>query len=117
MSDDEAMSVRGLGFQGGHSMVRVTGSSFATINGPNGNAHSENAYIGEGKHFAAGANGSLAGVIHVSSGHGGKKGGHDDWKMTRSPGGKWGKMGGGKGRINVRATVFFAGGFSFAVAH
>jgi hypothetical protein len=28
-----------------------------------------------------------------------------------------GGTGHGKGRINVRATVFFAGGFSFAVAH
>jgi hypothetical protein len=124
MSDDEGMAVRGLGFKGGHSSVRVFGNSTATINTKNGTAHSENGYVAEGRHFAAGANGSVAGVIHISKG--GKKGGHPGGNM----GGYGGNMGGwkgdkmrggmnghGKGGTKVRATIVFAGGFSFGVAH
>src|SRR6185295_11090495 len=44
MSDDDAATVRGKGFMGGGSHVQVVGQSFATINGPNGGAHSENGY-------------------------------------------------------------------------
>ena len=91
MSDDEAMAVRGQGFMGGvQSYVRVTGSSFATFNGPNGDgSHSENSYFAEGKHDAKGSNFSFAGVADIWIG-GSKKGGGDyggmkpGWKM---PGG------------------------------
>ena len=75
LSDEEATSVRGFGWKGGNgghggSHVAVSGNSFADIDTPFGNAHSENAYAAEGKHFATGANGSHAGVeIKFSGGH------------------------------------------------
>jgi hypothetical protein len=122
MSDADGMSVRGHGFQGGRSSsVRVFGNSFATINGRNGGAHSENGYVVEGKHFAAGANGSVAGVIHTSSG--GRKGGsYNRPKSSSKFGGRSGGMGGGYGGgvgggTRVRSTTFFAGGFSVGFAH
>jgi hypothetical protein len=116
MSDAAAMEVRGRGYQGGGgSSVRVFGNSFATINTKNGSAHSENGYAAQGKHFAAGANGSVAGVIHISSGR--KSGGGGYGKpQPKTYGGRPGGMGGGGG-VNVRSTIVFAGGFSVGVAH
>src|SRR3989304_4207831 len=64
MSDEDALAVRGQGYKGG-SYVRVTGNSWATIGGPDGGSHSENAYFAEGKHDAKGSNSSYAGVVHV----------------------------------------------------
>jgi len=69
MSDADASSVRGQGFQGGGSSVRVFGNSFATVNKGNGTAHSQNGYSVQGRHFAAGANGSVAGVIKIKGRH------------------------------------------------
>jgi hypothetical protein len=118
MSDDEALAVRGEGFRGGSS-VKVFGNSFATINGKNGGAHSENGYFAEGKHAAKGSNFSFAGVVHIWSDHKGKgrdwghknpRGGHG-WM----PGGDWGGKPGGD--VKIHATVFFAGGSSSAWAH
>jgi hypothetical protein len=79
MSDADAMDVRGMGYRPSrtrsksskwgnsskksHSSVQVVGNSFATINGKKGGAHSENSYAVQGTHFAAGGNGSAAGVI------------------------------------------------------
>jgi hypothetical protein len=99
MSDDEAMGVRGMGFMGGgnkgvQSYVRVTGSSFATYNGPNSDgSHSENSYFAEGKHDAKGTNLSYAGVadIWISSGKGGKDMGPKD-KGPKDMGGNYGRM-------------------------
>jgi hypothetical protein len=114
LSDTDALAVRGHGYQTkrSSSSVRVYGNSFATIHTKNGTAHSENGYAVQGTHFAAGANGSVAGVIHVSSG---RKGGGGYGKPTtygRKPGGA-----GGGGGVNIRSTVVFAGGFSVGVAH
>jgi hypothetical protein len=117
MSDADAMSVRGHGFNGGHgSSVRVYGNSFATIRTKNGTAHSENGYAVSGKNFAAGANGSIAGVIHISSGGGGYGGGMGGWKPGK-PGGHPGGGGGGGGGVKIHSTIVFAGGFSVGVAH
>jgi len=127
MSDEEALSVRGEGFHGGSS-VKVFGNSFASIDGPNGGAHSENGYFAEGKHAAKGSNFSFAGVVHISSGNKGKgddwshrsKGG--DWGHKNNRGGDWGGMNGGggypggHGSIKIHATIFFAGGHSSAWA-
>ena len=139
MSDEDASSIRGQGFKGGHgSSVAVFGNSFATINTPFGSAHSENGYTAEGKHFAVGKNFSEAGVkIETNGGHHGRKPGHGGnhnnkwrgkpwpgksgmaWKGKPSP--KWGGkpgMGGnhGGGRPRVTSVKVFAGGFSFAAA-
>ena len=94
------------------------------INTPFGSAHSENGYAAEGKHFAAGANFSEAGVeIKFNGGHkGGKKPdgkwggkGGNMWPGKGGNGGMGGHPGGGKPTsISVRV---FAGGFSFAKAH
>ena len=115
MSDDEAMSIRGMGFKGGNrSSVSVFGNSFATIDTPIGGAHSENGYTAEGKHFAKGSNKSFAGAavnITLPGGKGGKPG--------YGKGGKHGgKMGGGKpgGRSISASLKFFAGGHSSAKA-
>ncbi len=124
MSDDEALAVRGQGYKGGSS-VKVFGNSFATIDGPNGGAHSENGYFAEGKHAAKGSNSSYAGVadIWIGGGHKGKGG-----KNPRNgqPGGGYGGMpggghgggghGGGYGNVKIHATIFFAGGSSSAWA-
>ena len=93
MSDEDATSVRGQGYMGGGSYVRVTGSSFATIEGPDGGSHSENSYFAEGKHKAKGSNSSFAGVADIWIG-GGKPGGHGDGGY----GGGGGGYGGGKPR-------------------
>jgi hypothetical protein len=93
MSDEDAMSVRGQGFPGGRSSVQVFGTSQATIVGRNGGAHSQNAYAVQGSHFAAGANGSHAGVVHKTIRRGGLNGGS-----------------------TLRVTKFFAGGFSAGFA-
>lgn len=122
ISDDEAMAVRGQGYQGGggiQSYVRVTGSSFATYDGGGGSgSHSENSYFAEGKHKAAGSNSSYAGVadIWVSTGGGHKdKGGYGGSKPPRGGNGGGG-YGGGQPSVKIHATVFFAGGHSTAHA-
>lgn len=112
MSDEEALAVRGHGYQG--SSVSVFGSSFATINGgPNGGAHSENGYLANGKHHAKGSNSSYAGVATTTSG--GHKPGGGNCRPSRC-GNYGGGGGGGYGGIKVQSTVFFAGGHSSASA-
>jgi hypothetical protein len=127
LSDEEATSIRGMGWNGGHggSSVAVSGNSFANIVTPIGDAHSENSYAASGKHFAAGANGSHAGVeIKISSG---KKGGHkpngnhggNTWgnKGGMKWSGKGGHGGGHRGKPTTISFKVFAGGFSVAKAH
>lgn len=110
MSDDDAMGVRGMGFMGGgtKSVVRVSGSSFATFNGPNGDgSHSENSYFAEGKHDAKGSNFSFAGVADIwigGSKKDGKHGGGDYGGMKPGGGDGWMPKGGdtrwvGKGNM------------------
>jgi hypothetical protein len=108
MSDETALSVRGQGFKGGSS-ARAFGNSFATINTKNGSAHSENAYVAEGKHFAAGANKSFAGAIFKKSDG---KGGHS--KPGHS--GMWGGKPSRGHSTTIKSVKVFAGGHSFAVA-
>jgi hypothetical protein len=135
MSDNDASKVRGHGYMGGGSYVRVTGSSFATIDGPDGGSHSENSYFAEGKHDAKGSNSSFAGVAdiwigggkggHKGGGHNGGGGGYGGGK-PRSGGGYGGGMpggghpggggGGGYGNVKIHARVYFSGGSSSAWA-
>ena len=102
ISDEEGMSVRGHGYNHGstHSSVNVFGNSFATIQTPLGDAHSENGYAASGKHYASGKNGSWAGVKIVTS-HG-------------TPG--HGRPGHGGAATTVKSIKFFAGGYSSASA-
>jgi hypothetical protein len=128
MSDEEAMSVRGQGYQGGgskgiQSYVRVTGSSFATYDGGGGSgSHSENSYFAEGNHKAKGSNSSYAGVADIWVGSGGHKpggnGGGGYGKPRGSNGGGYGGggYGGGQPSVKIHTTVFFAGGHSTANA-
>jgi hypothetical protein len=115
ISDDAATAVRGHGYQGGGAYVRVTGSSFATIEGPDGGSHSENSYFAEGKHKAKGNNSSYAGVTNTWGG-----GGNGGPRPTSSakPGGGYGGGGGGGGYGNVKThtRVYFSGGSSSAWA-
>jgi hypothetical protein len=127
MSDDEALTVRGHGYKGGGSSAMAFGNSFATINGgAMGGAHSQNAYIANGKHVAKGDNFSFAGVVHISTGgkkkkdHGGGGGGYGGMGGQGGHGGGGGGYGGGGGhgggKINISAKIFFAGGSSSAWA-
>jgi hypothetical protein len=69
MSDSDAMSVRGQGFKGYGKFPRgrvapysrAFGSSFANIEKPGGDAHTENGYFAEGPYAASGDNFSEAG--------------------------------------------------------
>ncbi|MEX2092615.1 MAG: hypothetical protein WD971_08045 [Pirellulales bacterium] len=132
MSDEEALSVRGEGFHGGSS-VKVFGNSFATIDGPNGGAHSENGYFAEGKHAAKGSNFSFAGKADIwIGGKGGHKDKGGDWGRMDNRGGEWGGKNprggdwgsmpggggypGGHGNVKIHATIVFAGGHSSAWA-
>jgi hypothetical protein len=127
LSDDDALAVRGEGFKGGGSYVRVTGSSWATIGNPDAGAHSENSYFAEGKHDAKGSNSSYAGVADIWIGgsrggkdHGGNWGGMDtagQWSNMKPRGGNYGgKPGGGYGNVKIHATIYFSGGNSSAWA-
>jgi hypothetical protein len=81
MSDNDAMVVRGKGFDGvcdscnrTEPATRAVGNSFATINLSNcpdcvligGTAHSENAYVAAGPYYSAGTNFSEAGAVHTT---------------------------------------------------
>lgn len=116
MSDDDAMGVRGQGYQGGSS-VAVSGNSFATINGgPLGGAHSENAYSADGTHMASGSNSSYAGVAVIGTGGGHKDKGRPGGMPNGGEYGGGGGYGGGKPTVKIQAIVFFAGGNSSAKA-
>jgi hypothetical protein len=131
ISDEAATEVRGMGYKGGGSYVRVTGSSFASINGPDGGSHSENSYFAEGKHDAKGSNSSYAGVTDIWIGGGKGKRGHGNGGMgggkPRSNGGDYGSKksyggqpgggyGGGKPSVKIHTRVYFSGGSSSAWA-
>src|SRR5262249_47942168 len=115
LNDEDASSVRGQGYTGG-SYVRVTGSSFATIGGPDGGAHDENSYFAEGKHGAEGSTSSYAGVTDMWIG------GHkvDSKPGGGKPGGDYGPKPGGSypggGGIKIHTRVYFSGGSSSAWA-
>ena len=118
VSDDAALSVRGMGYKG-RSSVHVFGNSFATINSKFGGAHSENGYTADGKHFAAGKNFSKAGVTIISSkgkkNHGGNS--KPTWGGNSRPPYGGGMNGGhGGGHVQIKSVKVFAGGSSSAVA-
>ena len=131
ISDEDAATVRGHGYMGGGSYVRVTGSSFATIEGPDGGSHSEDSYFAEGKHKAAGSNSSYAGVADIwvggpkpGGGHnnGGGYGGGKPRSGGGMPGGGYGGghpggSNGGYGNVKIHARVYFSGGSSSAWAY
>jgi len=101
MSDEEALAIRGEGFKGGHSYVRVSGSSWATIGTPDAGAHSENSYFAEGKHDAKGSNSSHAGVVDLWI-DGQRKDGHKGG--PKDMGGNWGGMDTGGQWVGMDST-------------
>jgi hypothetical protein len=114
MDDAAAMNVRGFGYSGhskksSKSSAHAYGSSFAKISGHGAQAGSVNGYDSKGKHFAAGANLSVAGIeIETGGGHGGGGGG---------PAAKGGHGGGHGGKPSVKSVKVFAGGGSIAIAN
>lgn len=109
MSDSEGLTVRGLGYNG----ASAAGKSFAVVSSHGATAGSTNSYNAKGNKFAAGANGSYAGV-EVETGGGHNNGGGYG---SSSKGGH----GGGHGNdcnvcqpqsIKIKA---FSGGSSFGV--
>jgi hypothetical protein len=117
MDDAAAMNVRGFGYSGhkksSKSSARAYGNSWAKVSGHGAQAGSENGYDSKGKHFAAGANLSVAGIeIETGGGHGGPP-----MNGAKSKGGKGGHGGGGHGgRPTVKSVKVFAGGGSIAIA-
>jgi len=125
MSDSEAMNVRGLGYQsyGGKSKAIAFGVSYAHVGGHGGSAGSLDGFYAEGKHYAGGAHGSIAGKIVITKGgkkrrRGGDNGGNwrNDSPMPYGGGGHGGGGHGGGG-VQVKATIVFAGGFAHSSAH
>ncbi len=129
MSDREAMGVRGMGYYSSREKPKAIafGISYAKVSGHYGaRAGTVDVFFAKGKHYAAGAHGSIAGKVIISFGGGG--GGF---------GGGGGGFGGGGGPpmrptyttngndvpphdgggVKVKAIVVFAGGFAVAKAY
>jgi hypothetical protein len=134
MSDDEAMDIRGEGFNGGGSHASASGSSWANVSTPFGSAGTKNKYDASGKHSASGDNFSFAGVTisKTTSKDHGSKGGNYGGMNNKGSKGSYGSMGGNKGgnggyggsdkggkggKTTTITFVVFAGGSSHAHAH
>jgi hypothetical protein len=122
ISDFDAMSIRGMGYQKSHSKAIAFGISYAKVSGHGAEAGSIDGYYAEGKHFAAGKHGSIAGKIVITKGgkrkHRGHDGGNMDWvgdTNTTPPNGD--HHGGGHKNVKVKAVIVFAGGFAVSKAY
>jgi hypothetical protein len=122
LSDREAMDIRGMGYRG-HSKSKAIafGVSYAKVEKHGAEAGTIDGYYAEGKHFAAGAHGSVAGVIVIKKKGGGHHGGGDWGNDTPAPVSNNGPPhdGGGHhgGGVKVKATIVFAGGFAVSKAY
>ena len=135
MSDADALDVRGFGYDPWHgygkkSVAIAYGHSYAKVSTYGAQASSEDGFYAKGRHKAAGAHGSYAGVkvdygkkhkrgggkAHHKRG-GGKKSGHHRGGGKKG-GHKGGKKGGGhKPKPKSKKVTAFAGGFSYASTH
>lgn len=107
VSDREAMSIRGHGFQGhGNSIAIAFGVSYAHVGGRRAGAGSLDGFLAIGKHHASGKHGSIAGAIVFGGGGGGFGGGPQPWGNDN---------GGHRPRLN--GTIVFAGGFAHSSAY
>jgi hypothetical protein len=122
ISDRDALNIRGMGYQKSHSKAIAFGASYAKVNGKGAEAGTVDGYYAEGKHYAGGAHGSIAGKVVITKGgkggHGG--GGGGDWgndapSVSSNRGG--GGHGGHGGKVQVKATIVFAGGFAVSKAY
>ncbi len=130
MSDREAMNVRGMGYYSPRKSSRkkptaiAFGISYAKVGGHHGaSAGTIYGFFAKGKHFAAGAHGSIAGKVVIKKGgrggHGDPHNGSPNKTYTKDKG-KGGRpqgpphKGGGK---QVKTIVVFAGGFAVAKAY
>jgi hypothetical protein len=99
MADNDAVSIRGMGYRGG-SYVSVSGRSYARINLGPIHAGDSDQYNAHGKHEASGKSFSATGIIISSSGgYGGGCG-----------------CGGHYGKTSTKSITVFAGGYSSAKA-
>lgn len=114
LSDRDAMDVRGMGYHGKKSSSKVVtfGASYAKVKSHGAEAGTVDGYYAEGKHYAKGVHGSVAGKVTVEVSGGGHGGGGGGGYPTSSRNG-----GGGKPKVTVKATVVFAGGFAKASAY
>jgi hypothetical protein len=110
MSDDEALSVRGMGW----GSAKAYGKSWANVHVDGASAGSENAYSSSGKHKAWGESDSHAAVIIVKAklGGGGHGGDNNDWSGGGDNHG--GNSGNHGGSIKVKAVIAISGGSSKA---
>jgi len=107
MSDAEAMSVRGLGYQphyeaqryGSKPSATAYGSSYASVSGYGAHATTQDGFYASGRRRAGGEHSSYA-VIVVTTRGGGYGGGHGSSKPQPKP--------------QVKKIAVFAGGYSYA---
>jgi len=119
MSDSEAMNIRGLGYQS-HSKSKAIafGISYANVGGHGAGAGSLDGFYAEGKHYAGGSHGSIAGKIVITKGGKKRRRRSDNGPMPYTNGGGGNGGGGhGGGGVQVKATIVFAGGFAHSSAH
>ncbi len=114
VSDSEAMSIRGHGYQRGKSIAIAFGVSYAHVGGKKAGAGSIDGFLAIGKHHASGKHGSIAGKIVIGGGHGGMP---QPWGNSGGPP-TWGNDNGGyRPQPHVKAVVVFAGGFAHSSAY
>ncbi len=108
MSDNDAMAIRGLGYNGhGGRSATAYGSSYAQVRGYGGKAGSKDGFYAQSRYRASGKHGSFAGLIvkYPKARRGGKHGGG-----YRNGGARPYRPSAPRGK---KVTVF-AGGFSRA---
>ena len=114
MSDREAMGVRGMGYYSSREKPKAIafGISYAKVSGHYGaRAGTIDGFFAKGKHYAAGAHGSIAGKVVINFGGGGPP-----KNPTYTTNGNSGPPHDGGG-VKVKAIVVFAGGFAVAKAY
>ena len=117
MSDREAMGVRGMGYYSSREKSKAIafGISYAKVSGHYGaRAGTVDVFFAKGKHYAAGAHGSIAGKVVINFGGGGYDG--PPKNPTYTTNGNSGPPHDGGG-VKVKAIVVFAGGFAVAKAY
>ena len=138
ISDDEALDIRGFGYDpwhgygrhAKHGMATAYGRSWAQIAYKGASAGTEDGFAATGKHLAQGEHGSEAGIVikhYYGKGktrRGGRRGGGGEGgpAAQATNGGGNGSYGGGKGhggghppKPKAKSARVFAGGFSIGI--
>ena len=120
MSDREAMGVRGMGYYSSREKPKAIafGISYAKVSGHYGaRAGTIDVFFAKGKHYAAGAHGSIAGKVVINFGGGYDSPPKNPTYTTNGNGGPPKVPPHDGGGVKVKAIVVFAGGFAVAKAY